>query len=127
MTFDDGDSVFSVAQRLRAEHFDLAVVFPNSLRSALESFLARIPQRVGYACNGRGLFLNRAVPPRAGAVRMHKRSTAEVKGRVAENLARETYPPTAHHVHDYLQLVAALGANPAPLPPCLRVGTEEIA
>jgi len=32
----------------------------------------------------------------------------------------------AHQIHDYLHLVAALGANPAPLPPKLEVTAAEI-
>ncbi|WP_417382679.1 lipopolysaccharide heptosyltransferase II [Gimesia sp.] len=34
-------------QQLRSEHFDLAVLFPNSFRSASLAFLAGIPRRVG--------------------------------------------------------------------------------
>src|SRR5437763_2555976 len=75
--FAAGESVFQVASRLRHERFDVAVAFPNSLRSALEVFLARIPKRIGYARNGRSLFLTQALPPRSGALRMHKRSRAE--------------------------------------------------
>ena len=40
------ESVFSVAKKIRAG-FDMAVVFPNSIRSALEVYLARIPRRAG--------------------------------------------------------------------------------
>lgn len=127
LTFNDHESVFSVAKRLRAERFDSAIVFPNSPRSALEVFLARIPRRVGYARGGRSFLLTDALPLRAGAVKMHKRSGAEIQQRIAANIPRETFPAEAHHVHDYLQLVAALGANPAPLPPLLHVSAEEVS
>ena len=127
ITFNDHDSVFSVAKRLRAERFDCAVVFPNSPRSALEVFLARIPRRIGYARGGRNFLLTDALPPRAGAVKMHKRSVAEIQQRLAANVPRETFLAEAHHVHDYLQLVAALGANPEPLPPLLHVSDDEVA
>jgi heptosyltransferase-2 len=127
ITFNDQHSVFSVVKRLRAERFDCAVVFPNSPRSALEVFLARIPRRIGYARGGRNFLLTDALPLRAGAVQMHKRSVAEIQQRIAANLPRETFPAQAHHVHDYLQLVAALGANPAPLPPLLHVSDDEVA
>jgi heptosyltransferase II len=127
LTFGASESVFSVARRLRAEQFDLVVVFPNSPRSALESFLARIPRRIGYGRNGRFLVLTSALPPRPGAIPMHKRSAAEVEQRVAQGRPRETYPPMAHHVHEYLHLVAALGANSSPLPLLLHVASEEVA
>jgi heptosyltransferase-2 len=46
-----------VLRRLRAERADLAVLFPNSFRSALLATLAGIPRRLGYARGGRGLLL----------------------------------------------------------------------
>jgi heptosyltransferase-2 len=126
LTFNEQDSVFSVAKRLRAERFDTAVVFPNSPRSALEVFLARIPRRVGYARGGRNFLLTQALPPRAGAVKMRKRSVTEVESRIVAKEPRETFPAEAHHVHDYLQLVAAFGANSAPPPPLLHVTDAEV-
>ena len=127
ISFAASESVFGVARRLRREPFDIAVVFPNSPRSALEVFLAGIPQRIGCARNGRSLLLTRALPPRASALRMHKRSRTEIEQRIARNTARETFPSAAHHVHDYLDVVSALGANPALLPPLLRVSDAEVA
>jgi lipopolysaccharide heptosyltransferase II len=35
-------------------------------------------------------------------------------------------PPTAHQLHDYLHLAAALGANAEPLPPKLEVAAAEV-
>ena len=52
-------------RRLRAERADLAVLFPNSFRSALLAWLAGIRRRVGYARGGRGLLLtDRLTSPR---------------------------------------------------------------
>lgn len=127
ISFAPGEGVFRVARRLRRERFDTAIVFPNSPRSALEVFLGRIPQRIGYARNWRGALLTRALPTRASAVSMHKRSRTEIQERIAKNLDRETFPLTAHHVHDYLHLVSALGADSTPLPTLLRVSDEEVA
>jgi lauroyl/myristoyl acyltransferase len=45
--------------------FDVAVLFPNSLRSALEAWLAGIPRRVGYRGHKRASLLNQIVPERA--------------------------------------------------------------
>jgi heptosyltransferase-2 len=127
MSFSAAESVFDVAGKLRRESFDAALIFPNSPRSALEVFFARIPSRVGYARNWRRLILTHAVPSRAGAMRMHKRSRAEIEQRIAQNLPRETFPLSSHHVHDYLHLANVLGANPTPLPPLLHVSDEEVA
>ena len=127
MTIRPGESLWSVARRIRAKAFDTAVVFPNSPRSALEAFLGRIPRRVGFARPWRSFFLTEAVPPRPGAVPMRKRSRAEIEARVACHTPRETFPPSAHHVHDYLFLVSRLGGNPAPVTPFLHVSDEEVA
>jgi len=127
LTFADADTVWSVRSRLRRERFELALVFPNSVRSALEVFLAGIPQRIGYARNGRGLLLTHALAPRAGSARMHKRSRGEIDRRIAANTPRETFPPGAHHIHDYLHLVAAAGASAELRPPLLRVTADEVA
>ena len=78
ISFAAGESVLAVAQKLRAEKFDLALVLPNSPRAALEVFLAGIPQRVGYARPWRNWFLTRTVAPRADAVKMRKRSAVEI-------------------------------------------------
>jgi heptosyltransferase II len=52
-----------IARTLRAEQFDSAVLFPNSFSSAWLAWRAGIPQRIGYARDGRGLLLTRAIPP----------------------------------------------------------------
>jgi len=131
ISFPAGESLLSVSRKLRAGNFDLALVLPNSPRSALEVWFARIPQRIGYARPWRSCFLTRTVPPRAGAVEMHKRSVNEIKTLIAQahpdHASRIAYPPSAHHLHQYLHLVAALGASPEPLPPRLVVTPEEIA
>jgi heptosyltransferase-2 len=110
--------------------FDLAVVLPNSPRSALETWLARVPCRVGYSRPWRNFFLTTAVPARPEVGRMRKRSVHEIKTLIsaagANNVSRFTFPDSSHQVHDYLHLVAALGANPEPLPPQLALTPGEI-
>ncbi|QDV18489.1 ADP-heptose--LPS heptosyltransferase 2 [Gimesia panareensis] len=49
-------------RQLRQERFDLAVLFPNSFRSACLSFLAGIPRRVGIQRDGRGWLLTDVLP-----------------------------------------------------------------
>ena len=51
--------------RLRSS-YDVAVLLPNSFRSALEAFASGIPERWGYALDGRKMLLTRHCPvPRA--------------------------------------------------------------
>ena len=129
ISFAAGESVFSTGRRLRAGKFDLALVLPNSPRSALEVFLAGIPQRVGYARPWRNFFLTQAVASRLGAVKMRKRTVSEIRQLVAAPQKPSTFnlqPLTGHQIHEYLHLAAALGACADPLPPQLLVAPEEV-
>ncbi|MGD9564234.1 MAG: lipopolysaccharide heptosyltransferase II [Pyrinomonadaceae bacterium] len=50
------------ADLLGEEEFDLAILLPNSFESALTSKLARIPRRIGYNKDLRGLLLTDPIP-----------------------------------------------------------------
>jgi heptosyltransferase II len=52
-----------VARRLRNEHIDLAVLFPNSFRSALVAWLGNCRTRIGYRRYGRSLLLTDGLSP----------------------------------------------------------------
>ncbi len=131
LTFSKDDGLFSLARRLRAENFDLALVLPNSPRSAMEVWLARIPRRIGGEWPWRNWFLTETIPTRAGAVKMHKRTEAEVRELISERPStlnpQPSTAPSTHHIHQYLHLVAALGADGSPMPPMLAVTDQEIA
>ncbi len=67
------------------------------------------------------------MPPRAGAVKMHKRSPGEINELIQGRSAPPAPPPPqAHQVHEYLHLAAALGANPEPLRPRLEVSPAAV-
>ena len=129
ITFKPRESVVSVGWRLRARQFTHALVLPNSPRSALEVFLAGVPFRLGYARPWRNRLLTEALPSRRGAVAMHRRTAREIQqliadpkatGASATGPAGEPLPARAHQIHEYLHLVAALGASARPLVPRLR-------
>lgn len=62
------------ARQLRRESFECAILLPNSLESALLVWLARIPRRIGYSRDGRGLLLtDRVAPPAPGDIPRHER------------------------------------------------------
>jgi heptosyltransferase II len=65
---------------LRAHRFDLALLFQNAFEAALLTWLSGIPQRIGYAAQGRSPLLTHRL-----------RRTAAHRNR--------------HQVHDYLDLV----------------------
>jgi heptosyltransferase-2 len=69
LPFAHGRLDWTVRLRIAAgwrDRFDVAYVLPNSLKSALMPWLARIPVRVGYAAEGRSPLLSRRLSAPAG-------------------------------------------------------------
>jgi len=65
---------FRFAASLRAERFDAAILLQNAFDAALMAWLARIPVRIGYDRDARGLLLTDAIPiPAAGEIPEHER------------------------------------------------------
>jgi heptosyltransferase-2 len=130
ISFSANENVFAVAKKLRAGKYDLALVLPNSPRSAIEVFLAGIPKRIGYARPWRNFFLTQTVAPRADTVKMRKRTESEIRQLISQNsefrIQNPEIPKSAHQIFEYLNLAAALGANAEPLAPQLFVTPEEI-
>ena len=63
-----------IAARLRAERFDAAILLQNAFDAALIAWLARIPVRIGYNRDGRGLLLTNAIEvPEPGEIPRHER------------------------------------------------------
>lgn len=87
----DSRSLFSVVKKLRAQTaFDVAILFPSSLRAAFEVWFAGIPRRVGFAGHHRRWLLNQIVAeePRRG--------------------------PIQHQVYRYLRMARELGGPQTP-------------
>jgi lipopolysaccharide heptosyltransferase II len=89
IAIEQGEGVFAVARKLRAGRFEAAIAFPNSIRTALEPWLAGIPRRVGYPGHRRGWLLNQIF-------REKKKKKPE---------------PPRHQVNDYLRLAEFIGAE----------------
>jgi len=128
MTFTEEETFFQIGRRLRSENFNVALVLPNSPRSALETFWAGIPERIGYAQPWRNFFLTRPIAPSPDAVPMRKSSLRKIKRLVHSSPApsESGIPISAHHLYHYLRLVTALGARPDPLPPHIEVTAAEV-
>jgi heptosyltransferase-2 len=77
------------AQELKKHAFDIGILFTNSFGSALLFSLAKIPQRWGYARDGRHLLLTKRV----------RTSLLDVP---------------RHHLHYYLSLISKLGLETVP-------------
>jgi lipopolysaccharide heptosyltransferase II len=81
-------SLLTVVRSIRNQQkFDAAVLFPNSLRTALEVWLGGVPRRVGYRGHNRGWLLNQKVRQR-----------------------RKPRPPE-HQARKYLRIARELGAD----------------
>lgn len=127
-TFSPGESPWRIGRRLRRGRFDLAVVFPNSPRSALEVWFSGAIRRVGYARSWRCLFLTDAIPTRPDERPMRKRGADEVRSLVAAPPSgRAELPHQVHHIHQYLHLIGALGGSAEPAAPRLHVASSEYA
>ena len=49
------------AKKLKKENFDSVLIFPNSFDSAFVPWLSKIPERVGWPTDGRGILLNNRI------------------------------------------------------------------
>ncbi len=94
--------VFGVAAAIRrAGPFDAAVVLPNSLRSALEVWLAGVPRRVGYAGHRRRWLLDQVIaePP----------DPFKLAGIAPDTILRAA-PPRPHQSERYAHIAREIGA-----------------
>lgn len=64
----------SLARQLRRMDFDCAILLPNSFDSAALVWAARIPTRIGFSRDARGLLLTDPIkPPKPGEIPNHQR------------------------------------------------------
>lgn len=77
-----------LARELRRRRFDRAILLQNAFEAALIAFMAKIPVRMGYSTDGRGMLLTHGV-----------------------KVARETREK--HQVYYYLDMLEALGLKSA--------------
>jgi heptosyltransferase II len=91
---------WALAEQLRRQSFDLALLFQNAFEAAFLTFLAGVPRRYGYATDGRSLLLSNpvAVPDRSALT---------------------------HQVRYYWDLLKPLGLTGDPSAPELVVSPEE--
>jgi len=83
---------------------DLAVIFPNSFRSAWECWRAGIPRRVGFAGHWRRALLTDVLPDPEPVTYRHVIA-------VGQRFRTKTFPVIRHQAHRYLDLIAHLGGN----------------
>src|SRR2546428_4797110 len=92
----------TLARLLRRGRYDLAMLFQNAFEAAALTALAGIPNRYGYATDGRSFLLTHRVS-----------LTPKIR--------------RSHQVHCYLELLRPLGIQVEPDPPTLRTTPDEDA
>src|ERR1041385_5591233 len=73
LSFESKSLIATAGLIARQSKFDVAILFPNSLRVALEVWLAGVPRRFGYRGHWRNWFLNQRMRdrPQLGPVKHH--------------------------------------------------------
>jgi heptosyltransferase-2 len=89
-----------LSQRLRKGHFSRAILLQNAFDAALITFLAGIPERMGYNRDGRGFLLTKAIAFNDDDRKMH-------------------------HIDYYLNLLRALGIHGEKTQPWIHLSLEE--
>lgn len=108
------EGVLAVAKKIR-DRFDVAILFPNSPRSGIEVWLAKIPRRVGYRRPWRNFFLNQFIPEQAPPqpVTHQSRIYLRIAERIGADIS-EPLPPAAAWVPEPLTLGLCPGAEYGP-------------
>ncbi len=85
-----------LAHTIRKQRFDVALLLPRSFSSAMVTFSARVPRRIGYGGEGRSALLTDVVDRDRELLKLHR-------------------------VHYYHHLLSVLGTPPRPRAPRLSV------
>ncbi|MBK9215592.1 MAG: lipopolysaccharide heptosyltransferase II [Chloracidobacterium sp.] len=126
--------IYRNSQFLRDDGYDLAIMLPNSFESAMTTFLMRVPRRIGYNKDARGLLLTDpiAVPEWKGRrheVFYYLNLISEVEKRVlGRDTVSRTWPETLIEISDERWNAAqgfltAAGIDPAKRTVALGVGS----
>jgi len=100
-THQGATGLLKFSSDLRQTRYNLSILFQNAIEAAIMVWLARIPKRLGYRTDARGLLLNYGIPIGAAERRLH-------------------------HVDYYLNMLRQAGINLSPNRPRLYCSEVEI-
>lgn len=118
-------SRYRLGKQLRARNYQQAFVLPNSVKSALLPFFARIPTRIGYVGEYRRGLLNDARALDAAAVPLMVERFAALASAPGARLSAPLAPPQLRVAeHEASRAVAKFALDTTPGVVCLCVGAE---
>ncbi len=126
--------IYDNSQFLKGDAYDLAVLLPNSFESALTTFITRVPRRIGYNKDARGLLLTDPVAVPEWKGRRHEvfyylNLISEVEKRVlGRDTVSQTWPNTLIEISDERwdeaqRFLTSSGGDPAKRTIALGVGS----
>jgi len=134
------DSLFATVRLLRRHRsFDVAILFPNSVRVALEAWLSGSPRRVGYRGHSRRWLLNQIIPEspqpsplehqsaRYLRIAEHCGVVAHTAHRSTSNAQRPSFSQTSHITHQTFKIGLSPGAEYGPAKRWLPERFSEVA
>jgi heptosyltransferase-2 len=111
-----------VIDELGDRRFDVAIIFPNSFRSAWECWRAGIPTRFGFAGHWRRRLLTHVVEE------THSERAASKQLTVAgQTFTVKHFPVIRHQAHRYLDLISFLGGSRDLVQPRIWFAVEELS
>ena len=129
MMFVDDQS--DLVNELRAQKFDVALLLQNAFQAAWLVWRAGIPERIGYARDGRSFLLTKAVPvPQAGEIPAHEqyyylellRRAGWLHATAAESFIRLIVPEEDRHRAS--KFLLSSGTNPRNLRIAIGAGAS---
>jgi lipopolysaccharide heptosyltransferase II len=134
------NSLFATVRLLRRHRsFDVAILFPNSVRVALEAWLSGSPRRVGYRGHSRRWLLNQIIPEspqpsplehqsaRYLRIAEHCGVVAHTAHRSTSNAQRPSFSQTSHITHQTFKIGLSPGAEYGPAKRWLPERFSEVA
>jgi heptosyltransferase-2 len=106
---------------LRRREFDIAIIFPNSFRSAWDCRRANIPRRIGFPGHWRWFLLTDVV-----AQARSDRAAYETRTVAGKTFRVKVFHSPRHQSEQYLDIVSHLGGSRDPTPPRIRLAIEEM-
>lgn len=97
-------NLWITADSLKPHHFDAALIFPNSLRTAAEPWLAGIPRRIGFKGHQRRWLLTDIVPKysRAQGLRHQSRDCLDLAATLLGN--PKSQDPNPNEIQNFIPL-----------------------